>query len=214
MKALASLLLLAFSAAAGAEEKSLPWPPEKVAHVVAYSYDYTQDSRGAALFFKDGSLHKGIIRSVTTRLNEGQAKTLMETLSKPVEFHDSEDCYDPHHGFVFYDTDWKPVGWFAVCWRCGTYAGGSKEFPEYIDLAPVRKLTKELGIPVFYESEEYTKLFLQEQAPEEREKLRKGMVEREAKFQREMEQTKGPDPFADTEPDPAKKDAAPSVLEK
>ena len=93
--------------------------------------------------FPDGSLHRGIIRSATTRLNGGQLKDLLETLTKPVEFHESDDCYDPHHAFVFYNTDCKPVGWFAVCWRCGTYAGGSRKFPEYIELAPVRKLTKE-----------------------------------------------------------------------
>ncbi len=209
MKTLAVIALLLLPHFCQAGEEASPWPPENVAHVVAYVYDYTQDSRGSSPVFPDGSLHKGIIRSATTRLNGGQAKTLLDTLTKPVEFHESEDCYDPHHAFVFYNKDWKPIGWFAVCWRCGTYAGGSEKFPDYIELAPVRKLTEELEMPVFYETGNYTELFLNEQAPEERKKLRREKEEREAKFKQAMEQSTGPDPFAEEESAPEEKVADP-----
>jgi hypothetical protein len=196
MKTLITLTLLIFMTIARGEDAKQAWPPPNYAHVVAYVYDYTQDSRGGDPTFPDGSLHKGIIRAATVRLTSEQAKTLVDVISRPVEFHESEDCYYPHHAFVFYDTNWKPIGWFAVCWECGTYAASSKKFPEFIDLKPIRKLTKELGLTVLFEQDAYTELFLGEQSPDVRKQILKERAEQEAaRIKRQKEEAEN-DPFA------------------
>lgn len=110
--------------------------------------------------------------------------------------HESEDCYYPHHAFVFYDTNWKPIGWFAVCWECGTYAASSKKFPEFIDLKPVRKLTKELGLTVLFEQEAYTELFLREQSPDVRKQILKELADEEAARIKKQKEDAEDDPFA------------------
>jgi hypothetical protein len=198
MKALLTLVLSTLFTNARGEEFSQDWPPANYVHVVAYVYDYTQDSRGGAPAFPDGSLNKGIIRSATVRLTGDQTKTLVNAISQPTEFHESEDCIYPHHAFVFYDANWKPVSWFLVCWECGTYAASSKNFPDYIDLKPIRTLTKELGLPVLFEQEAYTELFLREQSPDDRKQILQKRAEEEAariKRQKEDEMNE-PDPFA------------------
>ncbi|RYD40530.1 MAG: hypothetical protein EOP85_14085 [Verrucomicrobiaceae bacterium] len=194
MKTPAAIALLLFPHFCQAGEDASPWPPENVAHVVAYVYDHTQDSRGSRPVFPDGSLHKGIIRSTTARLTGEQAKVLLQTVSQAYDDAEEEDCYYPHHAFVFYGADWKPVGWFAVCWECSSYQSSSAKAPDLIDVRPIRKLTNELAMPVFSGADEaenrkrYTELFLQEQAPEQQEKLRE-----EEKKRKEDDA----DPFAD-----------------
>lgn len=204
MKTILKFLLLVICSTAFGEEEGKPWPPANFTHVVAYVYDDTQDPRGITPVFEDGSLHKGIIRSTTTRLSKEQTKTLVEAVSQTVEFHESEDCYYPHHAFVFYDANWKPLGWFAVCWECGNYEASSKKFPEYIDLKPIRKLNTELGLPVYFEQESYTKLFLQEQSPEDRKGILKRKADEEAARIKKQKEDELDDPFtpkADAEPD-------------
>lgn len=198
MKTLLTLALLTFFTFARGEEFAQDWPPANYTHVVAYVYDYTQDSRGGAPAFPDGSLNKGIIRSATVRLTGEQTKALVNAISQPTEFHESEDCIYPHHAFVFYDASWKPVEWFLVCFECGTYAASSKKCPEFIDLKSVRKLTDELGLPILFGEEKYTELFLREQSPDDRKQILRKRAEEDAdRIKREKEAALNePDPFA------------------
>jgi hypothetical protein len=50
-------------------------------------------------------------------------KTATKRLLKALSFNDKKnvvmDCYEPHHIFVFYDYDGKPVAAVEVCLTCG-----------------------------------------------------------------------------------------------
>jgi hypothetical protein len=195
MKSIALLLLLTVAILRGDHLRDAPWPPKDVDFIVAYCYDFTQDPRGGSPVFPDGSLHKGIIQSATVRLNQQQQERLFKTITSTIEFEDSEDCHYPHHAFVFYDASRKPVGWISVCLECGNYYFSSKNAPEYVPMREFSALCADLKMPRFYESDDYTKLFRQEQPEAARAAVKswKETLEAEAKaFQNEME---GDDPF-------------------
>ena len=163
------ILLLLLPLAHGAEPKA--WPNVPFKHVVAYCYDFSQDTRGSAITFPDGSLHKGVIRATTVRLSEPQVQQVVGLLTKVSEEEDGEsDCYEPHHAFIFYDAEWKVVALIDVCFLCEDYIARPKGVSENIDLAALEKLCRGLGLPVLEKPEAYSALFKQEQASVEVEK--------------------------------------------
>jgi hypothetical protein len=183
----------------GDDLRNAPWPPKDVDYVVAYCYDFAQDSRGGLPVFPDGSLHKGIIQSTTVRLNQQQQERLFKTITSPIEFEESEDDHIPHHAFVFYDASRKPVAWISVSLEFGNYTFSSKNAPEYVRMKELSALCTELKMPRFFESDDYTNLFRQEQPEAERAAVKSWMeklaAEAEA-FQKEMAED---DPFAPKE---------------
>ena len=180
LNAMKSILLLFFiwSSVAFADESQLTqWPPEGAVFSVAYCYDYIQDERGAFPVFPDGSLHKGVIKSGTTRLTEKQHERLLSIVTTEGNFEEEEesDCYYPHHAFVFYDKSRKPVGWLGLCLSCGTYAFSSKEAPKYITFRNLTELCRELKLPTFDDPDgqgrAYTELYRTEQPEKERQNV-------------------------------------------
>ena len=165
MKILRLFLLSLFLTIAHAAEQPKAWPNVPFKHVVAYCYDFSQDTRGSDITFPDGSLHKGVIRATTVRLTEPQVQQVVGLLTKVSEEEDGEaDCYEPHHAFVFYDADWKVVASIDVCFLCEDYIARPKGVSENIDLAALEKFCRGLGLPVFEKPEAYSALFKQEQA--------------------------------------------------
>lgn len=159
-----TLLILLFCAAAHAGEKVKLWPAEAFTRVEAYCYDYTQDKRGASITFPDGTLHCGVITSKTVKLDEAQILKLRKLLTEDSkeEFGES-DCYDPHHAFVFYDEDGKVTASFDICFLCAGYHARPEGVARNADLDALESFCSELGLPMFKETDEYTKLFLREQ---------------------------------------------------
>lgn len=159
-----TLLTLLFCTAAHAGEKVKLWPAEAFTRVEAYCYDYTQDKRGTSITFPDGSLNRGVITSKAVKLDEAQILKLRNLLTEESkkEFGKA-DCYEPHHAFVFYDEDGKLTASFDICFRCAGYHARPEGVARNVDLDDLEAFCGELGLPVFKESAEYTKLFLKEQ---------------------------------------------------
>jgi hypothetical protein len=165
MKILIVLLVITISSALAAPKK---WPDVPYTNVVAYCYDYTQDARGFSISFPDGSLHKGVIKATTIRLSDAQTKSLLKILNDDVEHERGEvECYDPHHAFVFYDSNWKIVASIDICFLCENHSAVPKGVPELFDLQAMEDFCRQIGLPVHAESKQYTKLFLQEQPTKE-----------------------------------------------
>ncbi len=151
-----------------AKEPAESWPGVEFAHVAAYCYDYTRDERGSPIVFKDRTLHKGIIQATTVRLSPPQIETLRTLVATESDEDGEVECYDPHHAFVFYDRDWKPVAWIDICFFCDDWSAVPKEgSAEIIDLQKLERFCREIGLPVFEDENEYGRLFLQERPAEE-----------------------------------------------
>ena len=161
MKALIAALTIAISH--GDEPKQ--WPSAPFENVVGYCYDFTKDSRGSAITFQDGSIHKGVIKATTIRLIDKQTKQLIAVLNKNVEYERGDvDCYDPHHAFVFYDEHWKVVASIDICFMCDDFASRPTVVSDLIDLRAMEKFCRDVGLPLHEDPVSYTKLYEQEQS--------------------------------------------------
>lgn len=162
MKYFIALLLIIF---AHAEDAPKQWPAVNFKYVVGYCYDYSQDARGASITFPDGSLHKGVIRATTVRLNDVKVAKLRTLLSTDSKTEGGEmECYEPHHAFVFYDENWKVVASIDICFLCEDYNVHPSGASNNIDLDALELFCREVGLPVFREAVKYTELYKQEQA--------------------------------------------------
>ena len=158
-----TLLILLFCAAAHAGEKVKLWPAAAFTRVEAYCYDHTQDQRGTAIVFPDGSLHRGVIDSKTVKLDESQILKLRKLLTEESkkEFGES-DCYEPHHAFVFYNEEGKVTASFDICFLCSGYHSNPEGVARNADLDALEAFCGELGLPMFEKPADYTKLYLKE----------------------------------------------------
>jgi hypothetical protein len=160
-----TLIAFLFIAIAQANEPSKQWPPALFEHCVAYCYDFSQDARGSAITFPDGSLHKGVIKATTVRLSEVQVTKLRALLSTDSKTeHGDVDCYDPHHAFVFYDADWKVTASIDVCFLCDDYVARPKGASSLVDIQALEAFCREVGLPMLKDSSNYTALYQQEQS--------------------------------------------------
>jgi hypothetical protein len=143
------------------------WPPVKYAHVVAYCYDPTQDDRGTRIVFEDGTHHRGIIAPFTRNLLPPQVARLSTLLHPEKEIPDDEvKCFNPHHGIVFYDENWKPVASLDICLTCVDFKSRPQHPAKELDWKAFAELFRKLGMPVFDEKagpQAYTRLFEQHQ---------------------------------------------------
>ncbi len=180
--------LVLIGSVAAAETPS--WPPVEYAHVVAYCYDSTRDSRGSEIVFADGTHHRGIIAPFTRNLMPGQAKRLLALLNpekEPIE--QEEDCYDPHHALVFYDKEWKPLASIDICLSCADFRARPAHPNKELDWEAFAALFRSLGMPVLEGEAGYQELFLMHQKPILAE-------ETEHPVKRDPEPTEPFDPFA------------------
>ena len=161
MKILILLITITFSSAFASPKN---WPDVPYTYVVAYCYDFTQDKRGSSITFPDGSLHAGIINATTLRLSEEQTKSLVKIINEDSKYERGEvDCYDPHHAFVFYDANWKVVAYIEICFLCEDYKFSPAGASKLIDLQALEIFCRQIDLPWYEKSEDYTKLYIQQQ---------------------------------------------------
>jgi len=151
MRALVVLLVIGSISAVAAS-----WPPP-FTEVCGYSYNRikpssTPDQTGRVRMyyplFEDGRLTETVINKGGARLSANQIQRLLTAITGTHPSHLHARCFDPHHGFVFYDAARKPVAWIEVCFECGntrSWPEGRKV--EEDDMEALIALCKELKLP-------------------------------------------------------------------
>ncbi len=133
------------------------WQHKEVARVVGYRFRLPSDGstepvksgftllRGAALDTK--TLAELSVKSV--ELTEPQVKRLLNASFCMDKRMSPAACYDPHHIFVFYSVDGKPLNAIEVCFSCTGVAmlpNAGEPYWRRHDFAALARLTDELGL--------------------------------------------------------------------
>ena len=135
------------------------WLPGEIHEVRAYVYDYSQEEDNVSLL-REGKLHSGIINDGGAKLTDAQVERLKAALRSRKERVPGAFCYMPHHGFVFFGREGKPMGHIELCFQCGNVASSPPGLPErQWDCDAIRKLLEELEIPILEEDSDYKKLY-------------------------------------------------------
>lgn len=157
------LFLTVFLSVCFSSPLSGEWLPHKIHEVRAFAYDYTQGDKGANLVVAKNTLHLGVINPGGALLSKDQSKRLQSALVTKQKRKKGAFCYDPHHGFVFYDRKGNMMGYIELCFQCGNVKSAPKGLPNVEwNWAEIRAILKELKIPIAKDNDAYTKLYLQE----------------------------------------------------
>lgn len=133
------------------------WQYKEVAKVVGYRFRLPSDGstepvesgftllRGAALDTQ--ALSELSVKSV--ELTEPQVKRLLNASFSADKIASPAACYDPHHIFVFYSVDGKPLNAIEVCFSCtgmSTLPGADRAYWNRCDFSALARLAEELGL--------------------------------------------------------------------
>jgi hypothetical protein len=106
------------------------WPSVSYAEVRAYAYNPKnkfphKDRSGRVVMYEelisDGKLAKNAVNKSGQLLRPAQVNRLIRAVTEqPRKVSIQARCFDPHHGFVFYDGMKRPAAWVEVCFKCNT----------------------------------------------------------------------------------------------
>ena len=139
----------------------IAWPATDYAEVRGYIYNLNGDL--AASLLVDGKLNKSVHNPEGEVLNESQVEQLLEAVARPYPDLGEFMCYEPRHGFVFYDATQKPVAFVEICFDCLGFQV-SPDLPHRINLVRLKQLCQELNLPVFRDYKKYRDLMPQNSA--------------------------------------------------
>src|SRR5258708_7020171 len=136
---------------------STNWPPAGYVEVRAYLYNL--EGEQAAHILEQGKLNASVWTPKGVALNQAQIAGVRKAVADypPAGLTTSASCYQPRHGFVYYDSKHTPIGFVEICFSCR----GSRTSPEHpgpVDLEALKKVFLELKIPDFDKNEVYLTL--------------------------------------------------------
>ncbi len=109
------------------------------------SWDHQESSER---ILSDGELNESRLPKDGLLLSFAQVKKLQAAVTGSHPEVEPFLCFDPHHGFVFFDKDGAIVGSIDICFQCMNYRGSPGGFPSNWDLLSIAELVHELGAPL------------------------------------------------------------------
>lgn len=132
------------------------WDTAQTHKVKAYLFDPGKGKTRSII--EEGKVHPG--KTEEKVLAESQKERLLGAM-KGKEGRAPSGCYEPYHGFVFYDKEERVVGQVTVSLLCrnGT---ANPQAPEATDwnMEVIEGVLKESGLPVLGSVEDYRRLFV------------------------------------------------------
>ena len=145
------------------EQLAIPdnWPGIEYTEVRVYLYN-PGEKPGNLILQKD-KLHPEVVNPEGIKLDATQVERLFATFRGKAGNGVGVGCFEPHHGFVFYDREGKPVADVSVCFLC--IQGVARPSPAGSmttwDWDPLKRLIQDLGLPVFKTHEEAEAHFME-----------------------------------------------------
>ncbi|MCW1912150.1 hypothetical protein OJ996_01110 [Luteolibacter sp. GHJ8] len=144
------------STAAAPEQVSEFWNTAQTHKVKAYLFDPAKGKTRSII--EEGKVHPGKIDEKV--LAEAQKERLVAAL-KGKEGRAPSGCYEPYHGFVFYDREERVVGQVTVSLLCrnGAASPQAAEATNW-NMEAIEGVLRESGLPVLGSVADYQALFI------------------------------------------------------
>lgn len=157
-----SIVLLGFACTDGNEsissqetvvsKKSYKWIDFEYDSALVFLYgiekEDTSGNRFPDLIISNDSLNPSVVDIKGTRLTASQITTININMSSSQKASMVADCFDPHHGIVFYKND-SIVGHISICFMCNNLRSYPKPKNGLIEVGKLSRVIKDLGLPVF-----------------------------------------------------------------
>lgn len=136
-----------------AKPKPTEWPFVPYDEVRAYVYNCLTHGVGNIIHEK-GELGKEVANPNGLKLTQNQFKELSRILNLEYDNNHIQFvgamCYNPHHGYVFFDSIGKVVAHVSMCLRCSRihFEGGGENRFDSRSWKLLSQFTKNIGLPV------------------------------------------------------------------
>ncbi|MCP5047927.1 MAG: hypothetical protein GY940_12195 [bacterium] len=123
----------------GDSKKKDPWPHREFAYVKAYLYNLENTLYGKHAIIKENKLDPTVVGDGVL-LEPKQVETVVTVTNKDIAglIQGLSKSYIPHHGFVFYDKNYRPVASITLCFDCEAI----RVYPEPAVKLPAKELTE------------------------------------------------------------------------
>ena len=145
---LALALLPSCSSSVASDAAKLEWPMKGVSEIRAYRTNWADEFGQELILTEKGELNANRIPQKGIALNEKQMAKLNQVITGKHPDQPSAGCFNPHHAFVFFDSDGNMVGRIDICFKCGNYDSSHRGFSSSLDFDGLAKLLGELEIPI------------------------------------------------------------------
>jgi len=143
-----------------------PWPGVPYKTVKAYLYRVQSNANDPSIYNPDimenGQLAKSVVNPEGIVLAPSQIQKLITAISQVPVHHNgtmtitaSACLFNPHHAFVFYDSEGKMVATVEICTLCQDVGLFPERKLDYrYDFDRIDSLIEELGLPVFHQDDD------------------------------------------------------------
>lgn len=146
-----------------------PWPGVEYKTVKVFLYNLDDRLFGQHQPVKQGKLDTSVIQPGAT-LTQEQLDRVLKLSNENTNLLEIglASCYLPHHAFVFFDANDKPVAWISICFMCDAarffpnkklnekeVSNPKKEKAVLDQLERLKKVVTDAGLPVYKDSPGY-----------------------------------------------------------
>ena len=124
------------------------WHFDGFTEIRAYRTNWHDKYAFERIRHSSGGLNPTRTPSIGVLLTPAQEEKLKAAVTVKHPDHPVAMCMLPHHAFVFFDASGGIVGSIDLCFICSNYRGSPTGFSSSWDLAALRSLLLELGIPI------------------------------------------------------------------
>jgi hypothetical protein len=128
----------------GSIETDSYWIENKIDHANVYLYfpELIGDHQGSIV--EDGEIHITVFDSLTKSLDPILIEELQQKLAHPTDnLNVPADCYQPHHGIIYYNDLDEIIGSTSICVMCNQIRGDGN----YIGMEYYKELLNKLELP-------------------------------------------------------------------
>lgn len=126
------------------------WSQVDISSATLFCYTPENNYDEGILIVNDSNkLHSTVLDSMAFQLDAESLRNLRRLIVNVTQFEEEwgAECFEPHHGIIFYDKSEKIVGHISICFECNQYRLSPQNI-YYIPMEELKDICVKVGAPI------------------------------------------------------------------
>ncbi|MEM7698809.1 MAG: hypothetical protein AAF236_10430 [Verrucomicrobiota bacterium] len=124
------------------------WHFTNFSEVRAFRLNWEDEDAFDRILDQDGNLNPTRLPKDGVVLTDAQITALEAAVTGEHPDHPVAACFYPHHAFIFYGETGEIIGHINICFLCSNYSGDPPGFASNWNLAALRDIFDDIGMPL------------------------------------------------------------------